>query len=122
MNTAKEMIRKLPRFLKTGTCSWKYDSWKGLVYSDNVGENYLSEYANFYNIVEVNQWFWSLFGDKVVLPKSETVSEYVGSVPKDFRFSVKVPMAKQINSLIFQFEYLNKQEMLLFKRFKKNGA
>jgi len=146
MNTAKEMGRKLPKFLKIGTCSWKYDSWKGLVYSDNGGENYLSEYAKIYNMVEVDQWFWSLFGDKVVFPKPETVSEYVGSVQKDFRFSIKVPnaitlthqygkgtsavnphflsndlmedflkllepMSKQINSLIFQFEYLNKQKM-----------
>ena len=93
MNKGKEMGRKLPKFLKIGTCSWKYDSWKGLVYSDNVGENYLSEYAKIYNIVEVDQWFWSLFGDKVVLPKPETVSEYVGSVQKDFRFSIKVPNA-----------------------------
>ncbi len=146
MDITKKIIRKIPEFLKIGTCSWKYDSWKGLVYSDNVGDNYLSEYAKIYNIVEIDQWFWSLFGDKVVLPKPEIVSEYVGSVPKDFRFSIKVPnaitlthyhgkgslvvnphflsndlmddflkilepMAKQINSLIFQFEYLNKQKM-----------
>ena len=146
MNQSPKMIQRLPRFLKIGTCSWKYDSWKGLVYPDNIGENYLSEYAKTFNIVEVDQWFWSLFGDKVVLPKPETVSEYVGSVAKDFRFSIKVPnaitlthqygkgslevnphflsndlmedflkllepMSRQINSLIFQFEYLNKQKM-----------
>jgi len=147
MDIIKKMIRRLPESIRIGTCSWKYDSWKGLVYSENVGENYLAEYSKHFNIVEVDQWFWSLFGDKVVLPKPEIVSEYVGSVPKDFRFSIKVPnaitlthyhgngplvvnpyflsndlmedflkllepMSKQINSLIFQFEYLNKQKML----------
>ena len=139
-------MKNLPDNIKIGTCSWKYDSWKGLVYSDNVGKDYLREYAQHYNLVEVDQWFWSLFGDKVVMPKPDVIAEYVASVPKDFRFSIKVPnaitlthqysksllesnphflsndlmddflhllspMSKQINSLIFQFEYLNKQKM-----------
>ncbi len=141
-----ENLIKQPKQIKIGTCSWKYDSWKGLVYSDNVGKDFLAEYAQRYGLVEVDQWFWSLFGDKVVMPKPETVKEYVAAVPKDFRFSIKVPnaitlthqygngpleinpffllnelmddflellrpMSKQINSLIFQFEYLNKQKM-----------
>jgi uncharacterized protein YecE (DUF72 family) len=139
-------MNTLIKNIKIGTCSWKYDSWKGLVYSDSVGKEYLSEYSQHYKIVEVDQWFWSLFGDKVVMPKPEVVAEYVSGVPKDFRFSIKVPnaitlthqhgkgplevnphflsnalmddflkflepMSKQINSLIFQFEYLNKQKM-----------
>ena len=29
-----------------GTCSWKYPSWKGLVYSQPKGINYLAEYVN----------------------------------------------------------------------------
>ncbi|MBU1344500.1 MAG: DUF72 domain-containing protein [Proteobacteria bacterium] len=139
-------MKRLPQNIRIGTCSWKYDSWKGLLYSDDVGKNYLSEYSKHFSIVEVDQWFWGLFGDKIVMPKPEVVSEYVASVPKDFRFSIKVPnaitlthkhgkgpleanphflsnelmedfiellepMSKQINSLIFQFEYLNKQKM-----------
>ena len=28
-----------------GTCSWKYDSWQGIVYSKEVKGNYLAEYA-----------------------------------------------------------------------------
>lgn len=141
-------MNQIPASIRIGTCSWKYDSWKGLVYSDNVGEDYLSEYAKHYNIVEVDQWFWSLFGEKVAMPKPEVVQKYAASVPKDFRFSIKVPnsitlthqytkskrslienpyflsnqlfenflnllrpMAGQIDSLIFQFEYLNKLKM-----------
>ena len=46
--------------LHIGTCSWKYDSWHGLVYSDAASANYLQEYAQKYDCVEVDQWFWSL--------------------------------------------------------------
>ena len=78
--------------LKIGTCSWKYPSWSGLVYSKPKGINYLQEYSRNYGTVEVDQWFWSLFdGSPVALPKSATVEEYVQSVPEDFKFTVKVP-------------------------------
>jgi len=30
--------------LRVGTCSWKYESWRGLVYSDTP-QNYLKELA-----------------------------------------------------------------------------
>lgn len=77
-----------------GTCSWKFDAWRGLVYSDAVGANYLAEYARKFDCVEVDQWFWSLFGpDKVVLPQAKTVTEYAISVPDGFKFGVKLPNA-----------------------------
>ena len=75
-----------------GTCSWKYPSWEGLVYSSAKPDNYLKEYSQKYTSVEIDQWFWSLFGaDKIVMPKSETVNEYFDSVPDDFRFVIKAP-------------------------------
>ena len=78
--------------LKLGTCSWKYDSWKGILYSENVGKNYLEEYAQVYNSVEIDQWFWSLFtGNKPSLPDVKTVKTYAEAVPSDFRFTVKIP-------------------------------
>ena len=46
-------------FLHIGTCSWKYDSWRGIVYSDLKEKNYLREYSQHYSTVEVDQWFWS---------------------------------------------------------------
>jgi uncharacterized protein YecE (DUF72 family) len=80
--------------LRIGTCSWKYDSWAGLVYSGSGKGNYLAEYARRYDTVEVDQWFWSLHGPgSVSLPKPETVREYADAVPEDFRFTVKVPNA-----------------------------
>jgi uncharacterized protein YecE (DUF72 family) len=79
-------------FTHIGTCSWKYDSWRGIVYSDPKEKNFLREYSLHFSTVEVDQWFWSLFaGDKVVLPHPKVVREYAESVPEDFIFSIKVP-------------------------------
>lgn len=82
--------------LRLGTCSWKYDSWKGLVYdSDKTYQagDYLADYARYFKSVEVDQWFWSLFPGGVRLPNPDTVHQYTESVPDDFRFTVKVPNA-----------------------------
>lgn len=78
--------------LKIGTCSWKYDSWRGLVYSDKPKINFLQEYAEQYNTVEVDQWFWSLFGEKKInLPEFHHVEAYKKSVNDQFVFTVKNP-------------------------------
>lgn len=78
--------------LRIGTCSWKFPSWHGLVYSAPKRINYLEEYAHRYDTVEIDQWFWSLFGqDKVKLPRPAVVAEYRAAVPDDFRFTVKAP-------------------------------
>ena len=78
--------------IRFGTCSWKYDSWQGLIYSGKSKKNYLSEYSLKYPTVEIDQWFWSLFGtDKVSLPEEKVVREYTDSVPDDFKFTIKVP-------------------------------
>jgi uncharacterized protein YecE (DUF72 family) len=78
--------------LRIGTCSWKYDAWKGLIYPDEKNINYLKAYAGHYDTVEIDQWFWSLHGeDKISLPRPGVVEEYIRSVPDHFRFSVKIP-------------------------------
>jgi uncharacterized protein YecE (DUF72 family) len=78
--------------LRIGSCSWKYPSWKDLVYSAAKGINDLEEYARLYDTVEVDQWFWSLFpGSKVKLPSGSDVRAYAESVPDHFRFTVKLP-------------------------------
>lgn len=76
------------KFLKIGTCSWKFESWKGLYYE--TGKSYragdfLPDYAKYLNSVEIDQWFWSLFPGGNRLP--------------------------ELGPLMFQFEYLNKQKM-----------
>lgn len=91
--------------LRIGSCSWKYPSWEGLVYSTAQGINYLEEYSRRYTTVEIDQWFWSLFRDnKVKLPFEKDVLEYRSSVPEDFRFTVKVP-----NSVTLTHYYKKRQ-------------
>ncbi len=86
--------------LRIGTCSWKYPSWEGLVYSARGGISYLEEYARHYDTVEVDQWFWSLFGDsEPKLPRPMDVEEYRRAVPDTFRFSVKVPNSLTLTHL-----------------------
>ncbi|HEY7751314.1 MAG TPA: DUF72 domain-containing protein [Ignavibacteriaceae bacterium] len=95
--------------IRFGTCSWKYDSWRGLVYSDKKSLNHLEEYSKKFNTVEVDQWFWSLFEpSKAVLPSKKVVEEYNNSTPDDFLFTVKAP-----NSLtLTHFYNKNKAEPL----------
>ena len=92
--------------LRLGTCSWKYDTWVGLVYSGSKSKDYLSEYSKKFNTVEIDQWFWSLFPPaKVVLPNKSLVEEYKNSVPEDFLFTIKVP-----NSITLTHFYKNSKE------------
>ncbi len=89
-------ISKWGARLRIGTCSWKYDTWQGLVYNEGrtYGPyDYLADYARYFNTVEIDQWFWSLFASGAKLPSTEAVRRYAESVPDDFRFSVKVPNA-----------------------------
>jgi uncharacterized protein YecE (DUF72 family) len=72
-----------------------------LVYSAAKGINYLAEYATKYDTVEIDQWFWSLFGEADPrLPRAEDVAEYHDAVGDDFRFSLKLP-----NSLTLTHHY-----------------
>ena len=162
-NTTKPPKSKSPYpNLLMGTCSWKYDSWKGLIYDPNKSyapNDYLSDYAKYYSTVEIDEWFWSLFPQGIKLPNPETVKSYAQSVPEDFIFTVKAPnsitlthyyarqparykhianlpnseflnidllkrfldtlepMKRKIGSIIFQFEYLNKEKMSSLKQF-----
>ena len=79
-----------------GSCSWRYDSWKGLIYNpDKVykPDDYLPEYASQFNTVEIDHWFWSLFPAGIKLPTPQEAKIYNEAVPDDFVFSVKAPNA-----------------------------
>ena len=83
-------------YLRIGTCSWKYDSWKGLYYDETktyCPNDYLPDYAKHLDSVEIDQWFWSLFPGGLRLPEPETVRVYAESVPDDFVFTIKAPYA-----------------------------
>ena len=96
MASGYDIPARLAGRLRIGTCSWKYDSWKGLVYDPERryhADDYLADYATHFTTVEVDQWFWSLFPTGVKLPDPDTVRRYADRVPEDFRFSVKAPNA-----------------------------
>lgn len=79
-------------FLRIGTCSWKYDSWTGIFYSKDAHSNYLAQYVQKLDTVEIDQWFWSLHqGGKIILPRPDQARAYAESVPANFRFTIKVP-------------------------------
>ena len=92
--------------IRFGTCSWKYDSWKGIVYSQSNPKNFLNEYSKKFDTVEIDQWFWSLFPPSTaVLPQKKVVEDYKKSVPNDFLFTIKVP-----NSITLTHFYKEKKE------------
>lgn len=95
--------------LRIGTCSWKYDSWKGIIYLGSNSKDYLKEYSRKFNTVEIDQWFWSLFPPaKIVLPQINVAEEYKKSVPADFLFTIKVP-----NSITLTHFYKDANEKTL---------
>lgn len=70
--------------LRIGTCSWKYDSWKGLIYDPDRRyrpDDYLPDYARHFTTVEVDQWFSSLFPIGVRLPGAGVVRRYADCAP-----------------------------------------
>jgi len=85
---------KFSPLLKVGCCSWRFDSWKGLLYETGRkyrAGDYLADYSKLFNTVEVDQWFWSLLGPEIKLPDEKVVRIYANSVGDDFEFTVKVP-------------------------------
>ena len=96
MPLSVEVPQKFKGFLRLGTCSWKYDSWKGLIYEAGKSyrpDDYLHDYAKILDSVEVDQWFWSLFPGRARLPEPKIVGAYEKSVPEGFTFTVKAPNA-----------------------------
>ncbi len=88
--------REIRAYLRVGTCSWKFPSWKGLLYDLEKNyrpQDYLRDYAQSLESVEVDQWFWSLFPGGIRLPEPKTVKQYAASVPEHFVFTVKAPNA-----------------------------
>jgi uncharacterized protein YecE (DUF72 family) len=86
--------KKYRGLLRLATTSWKYDTWKGLIYERRKTyrpDDYLADYAKRLDSVEVDQWFYSLFPGGLRLPDPGVAGFYAKSVPKDFVFTVKAP-------------------------------
>ena len=87
--------------IRIGTCTWNYPSWEGLLYNTREKSEYLAEYAERFNAVEIDRWFWSLFEDpmKVRLPLEKDAAIYRSSVPDSFMFGVKAPNSVTLTHL-----------------------
>lgn len=70
---------------KIGTCSWNYDSWVGLVYSKKCSRSaeYLTEYAQHFDAVEIDSWFYKP-------PTPSEVEEYLERSGENLTFSCKL--------------------------------
>ena len=73
---------------RIGTCSWKFESWVGLVYTRpcRTAAQYLMEYSRKYRTAEIDSWFYRM-------PDRKTVQDYLENVNDDFRFTCKLPMS-----------------------------
>lgn len=49
-----------------------------------------ADYVRFFNTVEIDRWFSSLFPQGTKLPDSQTVRLYAESAPDDFLFTAKI--------------------------------
>lgn len=132
------------KFINFGTCTWNYESWVGLIYTNpcRTAAEYLVEYSKHYTTAEIDSWFYKI-------PSRREVLNYKNAVDSSFRFTCKVPqmicrthlnkpgdkgplianpdflslelfdkfiseidpLIDQIDALMFEFEYLNKQKM-----------
>lgn len=91
--------------VRIGTCSWNYDSWVGLVYSKarRRAVDYLGEYSDSYDSVEVDSWFYKL-------PDPAEVEAYYRAVPASFGLSCKAP---QLLTQAFRYGSLEPNELFL---------
>jgi uncharacterized protein YecE (DUF72 family) len=90
-----DISKEFKNRLRIGTCSWNYPEWQEIgIYSTKQVRHYdyLPEYAEHFNTVEVDQWFWSLESPETVrLPREDEVEAYAKLTPDNFKFTVKAP-------------------------------
>jgi uncharacterized protein YecE (DUF72 family) len=72
-----------PRPVRVGCSGWNYDSWRGGLYPEGLGEaRWLSRYAEVFDTVEVNSTFYRL-------ASRDAVARWVEDTPDDFLFAAK---------------------------------
>ena len=69
--------------LHVGTMGWSYDFWRGNFYPEGSG-NLLTEYANTFHTVEIDNTFYRI-------PSRDTVKKWAEETPDDFIFTAKFP-------------------------------
>jgi uncharacterized protein YecE (DUF72 family) len=70
------------RSLRIGCSGWNYTSWKDEVYEGKPARQWLQQYAQHFDTVEVNTTFYRL-------PLKSSVARWVEETPRDFLFAIK---------------------------------
>jgi uncharacterized protein YecE (DUF72 family) len=71
--------------LHAGTMGWSYDFWVGKLYPEGTAsKDYLAEYSQHFNTVEVDNTFYRI-------PSKDVVVKWKEQTPTDFLFSAKFP-------------------------------
>ncbi len=69
--------------IRIGTSGWQYSHWQGPFYPEELAKrSFLEYFAQQFDTVEVNSFFYGL-------PKAETVTGWRETVPEGFEFAVK---------------------------------
>ena len=72
-----------PLPVRVGCSGWNYDSWRGGLYPEGLGEaRWLRRYAEVFDTVEVNSTFYRL-------ASRDAVARWVEDTPDDFLFAAK---------------------------------
>ncbi|MBI3464425.1 MAG: DUF72 domain-containing protein [Planctomycetes bacterium] len=122
--------------IQIGCCGWSYDDWLGQLYAPGTkpGE-YLGQYAQRYDIVEVDSTFYRT-------PTNRMVEGWHERTPNHFRFSLKLPqvithekmmrdcqeeldgflavaqlLGEKLHSVCLQFGYFNRQKFTGVRQF-----
>ncbi len=67
----------------SGTSGWSFKEWKGNFYpADLPADRYLAYYSERFPTVEVNNTFYRM-------PKESVLLDWAGQVPPHFRFAIK---------------------------------
>lgn len=76
-----------PLTIYVGCTGWSMKEWVGRVYPKGTKtKQYLHHYSRQFNTIELNTTHYRI-------PKSETIQNWKSNVPKDFKFSPKVPQS-----------------------------
>ncbi len=100
--------------VRTGSCAWSFEDWRGVFYPEHLGANHWLEfYSHFFDSVEIDSTFYAI-------PRPGVAAHWLEVTPDNFVFSVKLPRAitherKLHDSALLMKEFLCAIEPLLPK-------
>lgn len=83
-DNARTVNSEVSSKIKTGTCAWSYDEWRGIFYPEQLPANQRLEfYARHFNSVEIDSTFYNTPGPHVT-------GQWLDATPNDFVFAPKI--------------------------------